>query len=101
MAGHGDLATHRPNPSEHTTKERGEGGEITRAAIPVFYREGDPDDVKARFLGLVRRRRAIQRSRGEDSLGRSLRWLQEVTEVNSEHYTESKSTASGPGCAAD
>ena len=56
MKGRGDLATHRPNPSETTPKERGEGGEITRAAIPVFYREGDPDDVKARFLGLVRRR---------------------------------------------
>jgi hypothetical protein len=101
MAGHGDLATHRPNPSETTPKERGEGGETTRASIPVCCREGDPDDVKARFPGLVQRRRAIQRSRSEDNPGRSLRWLQEVTEVDPEHYTEGKSTASEPGRAAD
>jgi hypothetical protein len=30
-----------------------------------------------------------------------LRWLQEVTEVDPEHYTEGKSTASEPGRAAD
>ena len=101
MVGRGRLASHRPKPNETTPKERGEGGEITRVATPVFYREGDPDDVKAWFLGLVRRRRAIQRSRSEDNPGRSLRWLQEVTEVDPEHYTEGKSTASEPGRAAD